>query len=129
GGGTLPNGEKSLPDQVISNTSTQRLIDAAGLRRICALGANPGPSGFVNFVFGAHQSVFDPASSPAATAEMRREATIFANTMGRIVQITDQTVVQTGDCSSSASGTQAGRVHIGTEGIGPWRPASGASSP
>ena len=103
GGGTLPNGEKSLPDQVISNTSTQRLIDAAGLRRICALGANPDPSGFVNFVFGAHQSVFDPASSPAATAEMRREATIFANTMGRIVQITDQTVVQTGDCSSSAS--------------------------
>jgi hypothetical protein len=103
GGGTLPNGERSLPDQIISNTSTQRLIDAAGLRRICAVGANPGPSGVVNFVFGAHQSVFDPTMSPATTAEMRRESTFFANTMGRIVQVTDGTVVQSTDCSSSAS--------------------------
>jgi hypothetical protein len=103
GGGTLPNGERSLPDQVILNTSTQRLIDAAGLRRICALGANPGPSGFVNFVFGAHASLFDPTTSPAATAEMRRESTFFADTIGRIVQVTDRTVVQTPDCDSSAN--------------------------
>jgi hypothetical protein len=108
GGGTLPNGKKSLPDQIISNTSTQRLIDAAGLRRICTLGADPGPSGFVNFVFGAHQSVFDPTSSPAATAEMRRESTFFANTMGRIVHVTDGAVVQTRDCSRPESLRGAG---------------------
>jgi hypothetical protein len=103
GGGTLRNGERSPPDQVISNTSTQRLIDAAGLRRICALGANPGASGFVNFVFGIHGSIFDPTASPPTTAEMRRESTFFANAMGRIVQVTDRTVVQTSDCTSSAS--------------------------
>jgi hypothetical protein len=94
GGGVLANGEKSLPDQVILNSATQRLIDAAGLRRFSAVGANPGPTGVVNFLFGIHASFFDPIPSPATTAEMRHEAVVFANTLGKTVQIVDRTVVE-----------------------------------
>jgi hypothetical protein len=94
GGGKLANGEKSPPDQVIPNSATQRLIDAAGLRRISAMGTNPGAGSFVNFVFGVHGSLFDTAASPATTAEMQRESTSFADSLGKTVQITNRTVVQ-----------------------------------
>jgi pimeloyl-ACP methyl ester carboxylesterase len=74
----------SPPDQVVPNSATQRLIDAAALARIAAPAA-PGPvtnaSGFrayVNFVVGDHGSLIDPRASLATTTEMQAEAITFA---------------------------------------------------
>jgi pimeloyl-ACP methyl ester carboxylesterase len=74
----------SPPDQVVPNSATQRLIDAAALTRIPAPSA-PGPvinpTGFrayVNFVVGDHGSIIDPRASLATTTEMQAEAITFA---------------------------------------------------
>jgi pimeloyl-ACP methyl ester carboxylesterase len=75
--------ESSPPDQVVPNSATQRLIDAAALARIPAP-ATPGPvtnaNGFrayVNFVVGDHGSIIDPTASLAVTTEMQAEAITF----------------------------------------------------
>jgi hypothetical protein len=74
----------SPPDQVVPNSATQRLIDAAALARISAPAAS-GPvtnaNGFrayVNFVVGDHGSIIDPRASLATTTEMQAEAITFA---------------------------------------------------
>jgi pimeloyl-ACP methyl ester carboxylesterase len=75
----------SPPDQVVPNSATQRLIDAAALARIPAP-ALPGhpvinASGFrayVSFVVGDHGSIIDPTASRATTTEMQAEAITFA---------------------------------------------------
>ncbi|MEA3182248.1 MAG: hypothetical protein QOI59_5771 [Gammaproteobacteria bacterium] len=74
----------SPPDQVVPNSATQRLIDAAALARIHAPAA-PGPvtnpNGFrayVSFVVGDHGSIIDPTASLATTTEMQGEAITFA---------------------------------------------------
>jgi hypothetical protein len=81
-------GGASLPDQVVPNSATQRLIVAsaygpAALTRIPAPAA-PGPvqnaggfRAFVNFVVGDHGSIIDPTASPAATQEMQAESITF----------------------------------------------------
>ncbi len=75
--------DSSPPDQVVPNSATQRLIDAAALARIPA---PTGPtlvtnaSGFrshVNFVLGDHGSIIDPTASIAVTTEMQAEAISF----------------------------------------------------
>ena len=86
GGGAVP------PDQVVPNSATQRLIDAAGLTRIpapvnppalpfpiVATGGNPpGQRAYVNFIVGNHGSIIDPTASLAATTEMQTETVFFA---------------------------------------------------
>jgi pimeloyl-ACP methyl ester carboxylesterase len=74
----------SPPDQVVPNSATERLIDAAALARIPVPSA-PGPminaNGFrayVNFVVGDHGSLIDPRASLATTIEMQAEAITFA---------------------------------------------------
>lgn len=73
----------SPPDQVVPNSATQRLIDAAALTRIAAPmapGAVTNANGFrsyVNFVTGGHGSLIDPTASPAVTMEMQGEAISF----------------------------------------------------
>jgi pimeloyl-ACP methyl ester carboxylesterase len=94
GGGDLGGGETSLPDQVVVNTSTQRLIDAAGLPRISTPGPNAASQGYVNFIFGDHGSIIDPTASLATTTEMQTEALTFAATSGTVIAIADPTVVQ-----------------------------------
>ena len=75
--------DSSPPDQVVPNSATQRLIDAAALARI-PVPATPGPvtnaNGFrayVNFVLGDHGSIIDPTASLAVTTEMQAEAITF----------------------------------------------------
>jgi pimeloyl-ACP methyl ester carboxylesterase len=75
--------DSSPPDQVVPNSATRRLIDAAALERIPAP-AMPGPvtnaNGFrayVNFVIGDHGSIIDPTASMAVTTEMQAEAIYF----------------------------------------------------
>jgi len=74
----------SPPDQVVPNSATQRLIDAAALARIPAPAA-PGPvtnaggfRSYVNLVVGDHGSIIDPMASLAATTEIQAEAITFA---------------------------------------------------
>jgi hypothetical protein len=81
-------GGSSLPDQVVPNSATQRLIVAssygpAALTRIPAPAA-PGPvqsaggfRAYVNFVVGDHGSIIDPTASPAATQQMQAESITF----------------------------------------------------
>jgi len=74
----------SPPDQVIPNSATERLIDAAGLTRIAAA-SSPGsnvsdPNGlrsYVNFIVGDHGSLVDPTASMAVTTEMQAESITF----------------------------------------------------
>jgi pimeloyl-ACP methyl ester carboxylesterase len=74
----------SPPDQVVPNSATQRLIDAAALSRIRPP-STPGPvtnaGGFrsnVNFIVGDHGSIIDPTASLAVTTQMQAEAITFA---------------------------------------------------
>jgi pimeloyl-ACP methyl ester carboxylesterase len=75
--------DSSPPDQVVPNSATQRLINAAALVRIPAP-AMPRPvtnaNGFrayVNFVIGDHGSIIDPTASLAVPMEMQAEAITF----------------------------------------------------
>lgn len=108
GGGT------SLPDQVVPNSATARLILAGGLTRIPApampgpvasgTGTPPGHRAYVNFLVGGHGSIIDPTASLAATREMQGEAitftgapipTIFpATTPGTVLLIGNPTIIQ-----------------------------------
>jgi pimeloyl-ACP methyl ester carboxylesterase len=99
GGGTLANGTPSPPDQVVVNSATQRLIDAANIPRVFAAGANPGPLGYVNFILGNHGSIIggsadDPTTNLAVTTEMQRESIGFASTLGTVIPVTNTAVVQ-----------------------------------
>ncbi len=75
--------DSSPPDQVVPNSATRRLIDAAALTRIPAPTAPvvvTNASGFrshVNFVLGDHGSIIDPTASIAVTTEMQAEAVSF----------------------------------------------------
>jgi pimeloyl-ACP methyl ester carboxylesterase len=76
--------EMSPPDQVVPNSATQRLVDAAALTRIpepAAAGPVLNAKGFrayLGFVAGSHASLVDPTARPAATMEMQGEAISFA---------------------------------------------------
>jgi pimeloyl-ACP methyl ester carboxylesterase len=78
-------GSASSPaDQLVPNSATQRLIDAAALARMPAPSA-PGPianaggfRSYVNYVVGDHASLIDPTASLAVTTEMQAEAITFA---------------------------------------------------
>ncbi|HET9865199.1 MAG TPA: hypothetical protein VFP37_17290, partial [Steroidobacteraceae bacterium] len=78
----------SLPDQVIPNSATQRLITAitnnglaGGLPFPRATpGNNVAGDGYVNFIFGDHGSILNPgtsATTAATTGEMQAEAFLY----------------------------------------------------
>ena len=77
GGGTTP----ALPDQVIPNSATQRLIDAITASGLAFPRATPTSpvvgDGYVNFVLGDHGSLLNPAASAPATAEMQTETVVY----------------------------------------------------
>jgi alpha-beta hydrolase superfamily lysophospholipase len=93
GGGTTP----ALPDQVIPNAATARLIAAitsggASFPRVPAGGVSPG-SGYVNFIQGDHGTLLSPAASPAATVEMQTEVATFTIAPA-VIQAVNAAVVQ-----------------------------------
>jgi len=61
---------------------------------VSAAGVNPGPLGYVNFIFGDHGSIIDPTSSLATTAEMQSESIAFASSLGTAIVISNPAVVQ-----------------------------------
>ncbi len=73
-----------LPDQVIPNSATQRLITAlngsgVSFPRVVAGTPRVG-SGYVNFIAGDHGTLLSPAASAAATVEMQTEVATFTVT-------------------------------------------------
>jgi hypothetical protein len=88
GGGTPPPPlaqTPALPDQVIPNSATQRLILAitnnglaGGLAfpRVVPGQQVPG-DGYVNFVYGDHGSLLNPAAGATATGEMQTETVLY----------------------------------------------------
>ena len=83
------------PDQVVPNSATQRLILAGGLTQVHPPGAAGAQlDAFVNFTAGTHGSIIDPTSSPAASAEMQREAIVFALTSGTQLPVSALAPVQ-----------------------------------
>jgi hypothetical protein len=87
GGGTLPGGGISPPDQVVDNPATDRLIDALGLPRISIPGVNPVSRGYVSFLLGNHGSIIDPTASLDVTREMQAESISFVKSSGAAVVI------------------------------------------
>jgi len=86
-------------DAVVPNANTQLLVNAAPLRKITTLGANPiGTEGvWVNFIKGDHSTFFSPAASPEATVEMQKQAVGLAVSTDAgtpAVVISDRTVVE-----------------------------------
>jgi hypothetical protein len=79
----------SLPDQVIPNSATQRLIAAITASGQAFPRVVPGVpvvgDGYVNFVAGDHGSLLSPTASPQATVEMQTEAVTYTATVGTIV--------------------------------------------
>jgi hypothetical protein len=96
GGGLLPDGTTSLPDQYVPNSATRRLITAASFSRFTP-GQTPLPphtGGYVNLIYGWHGSLLDPTgtSNTAATngatwLEMQTEAVTFALARGQLVTV------------------------------------------
>jgi pimeloyl-ACP methyl ester carboxylesterase len=83
-----------LPDQVVPNSATARLITTMNLTRVSTPGPNSVSHGFVNFVAGDHGSILSPAASLPATVEMQSETVTFAVTSGTVIPIADPAVVQ-----------------------------------
>jgi hypothetical protein len=96
GGGLLPDSTLALPDLVVPNTNTARLIAAAPFTRF-APGQLPLPAGqgaYVNFIYGQHGSLLDPTGTAntaqtngAAWLEMQTEAVAFAVARGQVVTV------------------------------------------
>lgn len=82
-----------LPDQVVPNSATARLITAFGLAKRSAAGVN-APDGYVNFIVGDHGSILNPAASVAATVEMQTQFANFMGSNGAAIVITNTAVVQ-----------------------------------
>jgi hypothetical protein len=95
GGGGNP---AALPDQVIPNSATQRLIAAIAASGQAFPRVVPGApvngDGYVNFVVGDHGSLLSPASSGPATVEMQTEAVTFTASPSNTINVVNGAVVQ-----------------------------------
>ncbi len=97
GGAPLPDGTMSLPDQVIPNTNSHRLLVASNVTRFTAGAPAPlatGSGAYVNFIYGNHGSLLDPrgstntaATNGATWLEMQTEAVAFALARGTAVTV------------------------------------------
>ena len=98
-----------LPDQVVPNSSTQRMITAGGtaLHRVSATDNTiaAGNGGYVNYIFGHHGSIIDPSCSTppvgpdpllcgATTGEMQQQTVFFAASNGTSIRVVNAAVIQ-----------------------------------
>ena len=86
----------SLPDQVVPNSATQRLIAAAGptFVKVSAAGPNAVSRGYVNYLVGDHGSILSPAASLAATVEMQTQTVTFAASGGTTILVSNPAITQ-----------------------------------
>jgi hypothetical protein len=86
---------KVIGDQVIPNSATDRLLQAAGIFANKANHAGPWPAGYyVAFTAGTHGSLLAPGTTPLVTIEMQKEIVGFGFAGGAGFQITDASNVQ-----------------------------------
>jgi hypothetical protein len=91
---------KVLNDAVVPNTATDRLIVAGGLTSYSSgtHAVAPGTGAAVTFAQGSHGTLFSPAASAAATAEMQGESILFTASSvapgGPFLTITNTSVIQ-----------------------------------
>ena len=90
----------SLPDQVIPNSATQRLIDAIVASGQpfprASVGVPANGDGYVNFIAGTHGSLLSPGATPIeglTTVEMQTEAVTFTLTPSNTINPVNATVV------------------------------------
>ena len=98
-----------LSDQVVPNSSTQRMITAGGaaLHRVSTTDNSiaPGNGGYVNYIFGHHGSIIDPSCSTppvgpdpllcgATTLEMQQQTVFFAASQGTVIRVQNAAVIQ-----------------------------------
>jgi hypothetical protein len=98
-----------LPDQVVPNSSTQRMIAAGGaaLHRVAStdMSIAAGNGGYVNYIFGHHGSIIDPSCSTppvgpdpllcgATTVEMQQQTVFFAASNGAVIRVQNAAVIQ-----------------------------------
>ncbi len=86
----------SLPDQVVPNSATQRLIAAAGptFVKVSTPGANAVSRGYVNYLLGDHGSILSPAASLATTVEMQTQTVTFAASGGTTILVSNPAITQ-----------------------------------
>ncbi|MCG8436118.1 MAG: hypothetical protein MJA83_19030 [Gammaproteobacteria bacterium] len=84
----------SLPDQVIPNSATDRLIAEMDLTVFNTTQVVAGLRAAVRFVEGDHSSFLDPTTSAAATVEMQTQMANFMGAFGGALVITDTTVIE-----------------------------------
>jgi hypothetical protein len=95
------DGGTNLPDQVIPVSTASPLagqdayVEQAGLMQVSASAQSTEPmSGYVLFNEGAHGSSLSPESSAAVTLEMQTQVAAFIASGGRVLPITNTTVVE-----------------------------------
>jgi pimeloyl-ACP methyl ester carboxylesterase/uncharacterized protein YdbL (DUF1318 family) len=90
----IVGGGAVLPDQVVPNSATQRLITAAAIPKVATAGPNAVSRGYVNFIVGDHGSILSPAASLAATVEIQRQIVTFAASDGTTILVSNPAVIQ-----------------------------------
>jgi len=83
-----------LPDQVVPNSATQRLITAAALPKVATAGANAVSRGYVNFIAGDHGSILSPAGGLAPLVGIQQQVVTFAASDGATIRIQNPAVIQ-----------------------------------
>lgn len=94
------DGGDNLPDQVIPVTTAlplsgqDPLAGVIGLEQIVSTVQSAEPvSGQVKFSSGGHGSSLSPFADPAVTAEMQLQIATFITTKGRVIQISNPSVI------------------------------------
>ncbi len=96
----------SLPDQVIPNqvataplSGTEPMARLMGLDPVTATVGNGSSdvSGLVRFIAGDHGSILNPAADVNTTVEMQTQTANFMASGGKLLKITDTSVISTGE--------------------------------
>ncbi|MFC3120123.1 VolA/Pla-1 family phospholipase [Agaribacter flavus] len=97
------DGAENLPDQVIPVTVTSGLPTAGQLPLAALMNlqtistttpfAEP-TGGIVKFTSGAHASSINPVSDPAVTLEMQTQVAAYLASGGRLIQVSNEAIVQ-----------------------------------
>jgi pimeloyl-ACP methyl ester carboxylesterase len=83
-------------DQTVPNAPTDNLVSLWGLPTISSTvhSAPETVSGMVRFTSGGHASLLDPSVDPAVTMEMQQQTVAFAASLGTLILIGDENLVE-----------------------------------
>ena len=86
-----------IDDQVVPNSATQRMVNAAPFVKTATPGFNAvgaGTGTWVHFTEGFHGSLLSPAASLAATTEMQTHAASLAASGGTVFAVTNPAILE-----------------------------------